>query len=104
MEVEQCPEGDSGMAAFLDSDENFMMFRRFGWCQFRLLLRKQKEIEDMEKDLECQDNYFRDAETREDREGISNHREGLLSDLEAKLTEYSIQSPITNVKAVLMIS
>lgn len=98
MEVEQCPEGDPRMAAFLDSDENFMMYRRFGWCQSRLLLRKQKEIADMEKELEFQDSFFRDAETRESREEISDYREGLLSKLEAKLTEYSIPSPFANVK------
>lgn len=92
------------MAAFLDSDENFMMYRRFGWCQSRLLLRKQKEIAGMEKDLEFQDISFRDEETREGRKEISDYREELLSKLEAKLTEYSIWPPFTNAKALLTIA
>src|SRR5215469_11608832 len=39
--VYSCPEGYPRLAAFLDSDENFMVYRRFGYLQSRLLLEKQ---------------------------------------------------------------
>lgn len=47
------------MATFLDSDENFMVFRRFGWIQSRLLLEKQWNITQLERELEELDDRDR---------------------------------------------
>ncbi|OMP87786.1 hypothetical protein BK809_0007876 [Diplodia seriata] len=77
------------MAAYLDSDENFMMYRRFGWIQARLLLRKQKEISDMEKDLEVQDGFPVSGGPTDAHEATCQHKEDLLEALESKFTEYS---------------
>lgn len=80
------------MAAFLDSDENFMMYRRFGWIQSRLLLNKQNEISDLEKDLELEDGFPAKDEpingevTRY--EGTSEYKQQILKDLEKKFCEY----------------
>jgi hypothetical protein len=43
------------LATFLDSDEQFMMFRRFGFVQARLLLEKQEEIRKLEIKLDALD-------------------------------------------------
>lgn len=50
--VDNCPEGYPRLAAFLDSDENFMLYRRFGFLQTRLLLNKQAELREYEKELD----------------------------------------------------
>lgn len=80
------------MAAFLDSDENFMMYRRFGWIQSRLLLKKQSEISDLEKDLEVQDGFLADGEEVEEGQELveeqSDYKNELLKKLEVKFGEY----------------
>jgi hypothetical protein len=60
--VEACPEGYPRLAAFLDSDENFMLYRRFGILQSRILLYKQDELRALEAELFEMDE--RDAQTR----------------------------------------
>lgn len=53
--VSDSPPGYPNLAAFLDSDEGFMIHRRFGFLQSRLLLEKQEELRDLEKKLEKMD-------------------------------------------------
>jgi hypothetical protein len=55
--VETCPPGYPNVAMFLDSDESFMMYRRFGCLQSRLLLSKQAELRLLEKKLEKMDKF-----------------------------------------------
>jgi len=50
--VEDYVEGYPQLAAFLDSDEGFMIYRRFGWLQTRLLLDKQEELRLLEEKLQ----------------------------------------------------
>jgi hypothetical protein len=50
--VEQCPAGYPRLAAFLSSDENFMLYRRFDYLQARLLLYKQDELRELEGELD----------------------------------------------------
>jgi hypothetical protein len=40
------------LAAFLDSDEGFTIYRRFGYLQSRLLLDKQEQLRLLEEKLE----------------------------------------------------
>jgi hypothetical protein len=49
--VESFPIGYPRVSRFMDSDECFMMYRRFGTIQSRLLLRKQDELRRMEEEL-----------------------------------------------------
>jgi len=52
-------------AAFLDSDENFMIYRRFGFLQARLLLQKQDELRKLEENLDqCDTEDDREEHTR----------------------------------------
>lgn len=81
------------MAAFLDSDENFMIYRRFGYVQSRLLLDKQNEMQDLESALE-----ETDADDDNENPGCLNRadldldnpspRKQLMGQLETKFNEY----------------
>jgi hypothetical protein len=53
--VETCDQGYPYVATFLDSDENFMIYRRFGFLHARLLLQKQDELRLLERDLDRMD-------------------------------------------------
>lgn len=44
------------LSIFLDSDENFKIYRRFGYLHARLLLRKQDEIRRLEAELDGLDD------------------------------------------------
>ncbi|RDW82287.1 hypothetical protein BP6252_03399 [Coleophoma cylindrospora] len=49
--------GYRSLATFLDSDENFMLYRRFGYLHSRMLLKKQDELRELEFELdECDDD------------------------------------------------
>jgi len=44
------------LATFLDSDEHFMVYRRFGYLHSRVILRKQDQLRKLEAELEGYDN------------------------------------------------
>lgn len=62
--LQDCPDGYPRLAAFLDSDDNFMIYRRFGYLQSRLLLEKQEHLRQLEEELENLDEEDREAESR----------------------------------------
>lgn len=43
------------MATLLDSEYSFMLYRRFGFLQTRLLLYKQDELRELEEELDALD-------------------------------------------------
>ena len=91
--MENCPEGYPRLAAFLDSDEKFMLYRRFGFLQARLLLNKQDELRELEKDLDRLDKVDQGKDpsllkSREKDDATSGRRKKLLSEIERKFTEY----------------
>lgn len=49
--VEDHPEGYPQLAAFANSDDNFLMCRRFGFLHSRVLFYRQDELSELEKDL-----------------------------------------------------
>lgn len=49
--VNDHPRGYPNLAAFLDSNEGFAIYRRFGYLQSRLLLDKQEELRLLEEKL-----------------------------------------------------
>ncbi|KAI4266067.1 MAG: hypothetical protein L6R38_008979, partial [Xanthoria sp. 2 TBL-2021] len=103
--VEDFPEGFPRLACFLDSDESFMLFKRFGIVFSRLLLNKQDEIRQMEDELQGMDRMdntvlankayllSRDEDVKRERSSIpacwSQTRPQLLEKLETKILEYS---------------
>lgn len=53
------------LSAFVDSDPNFMIYRRFGWLRTRTLMYHQDVLREMEKRLEDLDwADFSDCSTR----------------------------------------
>ena len=54
-EVEDYPNGYPKLAAYADSDDAFMIYRRFGLLHARLLLNKQDELRKLEEDLYTMD-------------------------------------------------
>jgi hypothetical protein len=62
LSVHDCPDGYPILGAFLDSDDNFMVYRRFGYLQSRLLLEKQEHLRQLEEELDNLD--MEDAQTR----------------------------------------
>ncbi|KAL8645462.1 MAG: hypothetical protein Q9226_007292, partial [Calogaya cf. arnoldii] len=107
--LEDYPKGFPRVSCFLDSDESFMLFRRFGIVFSRLLLNKQDEIRQMEDELQGMDrmdqflattkgsgneSYLlsRDEDVNREPSSIpacwSMTRPKLLEKLETKILEY----------------
>ncbi len=54
--VEDYPLGYPRVAAFMNSDENFLIYRRFGFLDAGILLRKQDELRTIEGSLDDLDH------------------------------------------------
>ena len=70
--VHEMPLGYPQLGAFLDSDDNFMVFRRFGYLQSRLLLDKQDDLRKLEEQLDRLDAS--DTETTGNEELLDRRR------------------------------
>jgi hypothetical protein len=91
--VEHCPEGYPRLAGLLDCDEKFMLYRKFGYLQARILLHKQDELRELEKDLDRLDKVDQGKDpsllkSREKDDVANGRRKKLLYDIEGKFTEY----------------
>lgn len=89
-----CPRGFPRLAAFLDSDECFMIYRRFGFLQSRLILEKQDELRELEEQLDSLDKReeeksIRHPMTRDPPRDIMRPRKELLSTIEEKFCSYA---------------
>lgn len=89
------------VAAFLDSDENFMIYRRFGFLYSRVLLQKQDELRELEETLDEMDQRdsresdqsrlaLQSRAKDEKRTVVPGHqtRQELLRSTEGKLYDY----------------
>lgn len=102
--VEDRPDGYPKQAAFADSDESFMIYRRFGYIHARLLLHRQdelrelgEELEEMDKKDHKTDDGRRCLASRETDESRSTREErghqsrsALLDRIEEKAMKYGI--------------
>jgi len=92
--VQDCPRGYPLLAAFLDSDENFMVYRRFGFLHSRILLKKQEQLRQLEQSLDRLDQHenaksSRSLVTMEHYDGDEGkERRELEEKIEQKLLEY----------------
>ena len=98
--MEDSPKGFPYVASYLDSDDSFMIYRRFGFLHARLLLNKQDELRALESDLRAVDRQdWNDASRRKylksrtkdnARELAANatSRKQLLETIEKKTLEY----------------
>jgi uncharacterized protein DUF6594 len=84
------------LATFLDSDEDFMIYRRFGYIQSRLLIEKQEELRKLEVRLDRFDKKMEREKnepilrTRDEdsSDPIVQERRALVDLLENKFCEY----------------
>ncbi|KAF8853600.1 hypothetical protein BDZ45DRAFT_69975 [Acephala macrosclerotiorum] len=95
--LERCEEGYPYLATFLDSDENFMIYRRFGFIHARLLLQKQDELRIMEEELDRMDRRDKFQNTKalqcrmedvERQDQIGETRQALLARMENTILRY----------------
>ncbi|TGO35311.1 hypothetical protein BHYA_0163g00260 [Botrytis hyacinthi] len=104
------------LSIFLDSDENFKIYRRFGYLHSRLLLRKQDEIRRLEMELDELDDLdeaedapdkrrarSRNADVAAERNELAEDptlrtRTKVLDEIEAKLAAYGEHSQLTTIK------
>ncbi|KAL9088954.1 MAG: hypothetical protein Q9165_006011 [Trypethelium subeluteriae] len=95
--LEDCPAGYPSLAAFLDSDEAYMVYRRFGFLQSRLLLEKQDEMRKLEKRIDRADASAAKTDpetlkTRDLNEGDAAPRRALFKQAEAAFRDYGSSS------------
>jgi hypothetical protein len=98
-EVQDCVNGYPRVAAFLDSDDNFMICRRFGYLHWRVLLDKQNELQYLEKELDEMDKdkdkanpgclRGSDVNIAGIAEGQLTERQAIMKDINNTLLEYS---------------
>ena len=99
--VEDHPQGYPRIAAYINSDDDTVLFRRFGNLHARSLLYKQVELTDLERELEKLDKKDDASENDEWRIGHSIHldngakneeRKALIEKIDRKLEVYGEQS------------
>lgn len=86
--------GYRGFTTFLDSDDNFLVFRRYGILNTRILLYLQDKIAVAEKELEDFDIHFAKRETGDVNNGsfrqeMIGERERVLDRIHVLMKEYS---------------
>ena len=90
--MDDYPEGYGKLAAYIDCDPNFRVYRKFGWLHNRVLLLIQDELQELEEELEMCDKW--EAESG-DSVRLASHREDknaerleLFVAIKQKLDEY----------------
>ncbi|MCJ1267159.1 hypothetical protein MMC22_007044 [Lobaria immixta] len=96
--VDDHPNGYPQLAAFMDSDSNFLMCRRFGFLHSRVLLYRQDELTDLENKLIDMDGLDKDElplalrsrKIDDERNDIEEQytRKTLINTIDQKLKEY----------------
>ncbi|KAH0565177.1 hypothetical protein GP486_001423 [Trichoglossum hirsutum] len=93
--IDKDPMGYPRLAAFMNSDENFKLYRQFGYVHTRVLLHLQYELSSMEatlKNMDGADDRDEDRQLLLRSQDASIHdnprREKLLKDFRGKLKEY----------------
>lgn len=103
--VDKCPKGYPRLAAFLDSDEGFAIFRRFGLVQTRLLLEKQDEMRLLEDELMEMDVSDEETKSRRLHTRAFEPKRELLQTLETTYHEYGTADsgniPLDNIDHIL---
>jgi hypothetical protein len=110
--VDSYPPGWPQLAAFMHSEDNFAIFRRFGLVHCRVLVQLQAEIQLLEKKLSALDqsdaspgspNAWR-LQTAEFKEGWDAEKKDLVAELVDKLLKYGKVHAYTSFKQSLTIT
>lgn len=106
------------LSIFLDSDDNFKIYRRFGYLHSRLLLHKQDEIRRLEMELDELDNLDEAGDAPDKRRARSRNadiaaekkelaedptirtRTIILDEIEGKLAAYGKHSNLATIQSV----
>lgn len=95
--MDQYPEGYGKLAAFMDCDPNFRIYRKFGWLHNRVLLHIQDELQKLEHELEVVDdweNEYGDIVKLACRRSDTNkERKTIIEAIKHKLDEYGGNRP-----------
>lgn len=87
--MKQFTRGYPNLAAFTNSDEDFAIYRRFGYLQARLLLDKQDQLRLLEEKLDRYDTADPFKATRKNLPFERNAtRAELLGEIEGVFTSY----------------
>jgi hypothetical protein len=85
--------GYRGYSSFLSTENDFLIFRRFGAASTRVALRLQDRVAILEDQLEVLDKKYNSKEAEDVHNGSirqdEEDRANLLGDLSASLMEYS---------------
>ena len=101
--VDDHPQGYPQLAAFVNSDENVLICRKYGFLRARILLYRQDEISQLERQLIEMDNEdkeidpirLRSRKTDEERdENPQFSRKTLMQRIDEKLKLYGMQNVI----------
>ncbi|KAL8742151.1 MAG: hypothetical protein Q9190_005319 [Brigantiaea leucoxantha] len=97
--IDDHPEGYPQLAAFINSDDNFLMCRKFGFLHNRVLLYRQDELVELERDLVEMDELDKDEDPRalksrqhDNGRDLPLTRRTLINRIDEKLKEYD-ESP-----------
>lgn len=89
------PDGYPQYAAFVNTDSNFRIYRRFGTLRNRVMIHLQFEIAELEKELDKLDELDNTADRRRrlssirfDKAQNDSRRKELIEEIEAKLEKY----------------
>ena len=97
LHINQHPQGYPQLAALLNSDEVFLMCRRFGFLQYRILLYWQDELRELEDQLINLGNEDKKTDPTAlmsrmlDDARYGSHRKALMQQINDKLDQYSPQ-------------
>ena len=106
--VDDHPRGYPQLAAFIDSDENFLMCRRFGFLHSRVLLYRQDELTKLEKNLIAMDEEDNEiyplallSRKTDDARDEEFSRKSLINTIDKKLKEYGNSIEINDIRATV---
>lgn len=93
--IDDHPEGYPRFAAFMNSDENFLIARRYGLLHARVMLYRQAELAGLERDLVALDKEDAEEDDRAlkaakflHRGDRGDYRMELIAKIEEKLRQY----------------
>jgi hypothetical protein len=103
--VDTLPKGFSQLAGFLNSNDNFAVFRRFGELSARVLIQLEIDLTDLEKQLrELDEKDAADPAMKHRLRGYENFKEWnndqrvLVSQIQRKLDEYCKSTAVLIIK------
>ncbi|OCK95286.1 uncharacterized protein K441DRAFT_658679 [Cenococcum geophilum 1.58] len=92
--IDSYAEGYPQFAAFVNSDDNFRVYRRFGTLRNRILLHRQQELAKLEERLneidgvDSREKKHRIQSIRKDQWDQESHRQVLIDEIDRRLEHY----------------